>query len=231
MNSKISKWISLLLLLTLLIFPTPVGAEESDAKTGSLTITVHDGSQPVGGGTLTVYPVGTIDWSENPSFVLTENLSSTNIPLTNPESRQVVSALEEAVKERGVQGITLSVPESGTATFTNMPEGLYLVVQSQAADGYNAMASFLISIPQWDEDSQSYNYNVSAYPKSDPSRKITVDEDEPVKPSTPTPVTETSVKTTTQVKTGTVTDWFIYLLVFAAVLLVLLIAASGRKRS
>lgn len=56
-----------------------------------------------------------------------------------------------------------NVDEEGYADFTKLPQGLYLVMQTEASHGYEAIKPFLVSIPLPDGD--SWIYDVDATPK------------------------------------------------------------------
>ena len=49
------------------------------------------------------------------------------------------------------------IGEEGNVIFENLPVGLYLLVQTEAAEEYNAVSSFLVSVPLQDGDGWIYN--------------------------------------------------------------------------
>ena len=55
---------------------------------------------------------------------------------------------------------------NGTANFTNLPLGIYLVEETNAPDGIVTGAPFIVSIPMVNEASDAWNYDVVAYPKN-----------------------------------------------------------------
>lgn len=58
---------------------------------------------------------------------------------------------------------------NGTYTFGDMPIGVYLVVETNVPKGYTvASQSFLVSIPEWDEETGEWNYDITASPKDAP---------------------------------------------------------------
>lgn len=57
----------------------------------------------------------------------------------------------------------------GTYTFGNLPLGVYLVAETNVPKGYTvASQSFLVSIPEWDEETGKWNYDITASPKDAP---------------------------------------------------------------
>lgn len=199
---KVLHAIFCLLFLTGFLAGFPVHAAEplDLSKTGSLKITVHDGATPVPGGQLTLYRVGDIDVSgATPKFVLNAQVAASKISLSDVHSKTTAQNLLQWMQNHGIQGQVRNVGSDGTVIYTDVPAGLYLVTQNQAATGYEAMAPFLISVPNSDGKG-GYLYDVSAYPKSDPAKLPTQDVPKqpdipdnpgtPVNPPTPTtPVT------------------------------------------
>ena len=69
----------------------------------------------------------------------------------------------------------VTIDKNGTATFSNLEFGLYLVVQKTAASGYGKTSPFLVSVPYLYKG--EYKYNVTSQPKTDLEREV--------KPTTP----------------------------------------------
>ena len=75
----------------------------------------------------------------------------------------------------------MTIGSSGTAEFSNLSLGLYLVAQKTAASGYKMTDSFLVSVPYLEDG--AYVYNVKADPKTDLEREV--EPTSQTKPSTP----------------------------------------------
>lgn len=56
--------------------------------------------------------------------------------------------------------------EYGTASFSGLPLGIYLVEETKAPNGIVTGAPFIVSIPMVNEASDAWNYDVVAYPKN-----------------------------------------------------------------
>lgn len=56
--------------------------------------------------------------------------------------------------------------ENGTASFSNLPLGIYLVEETKAPNGIVTGAPFIVSIPMVNEQRDAWNYDVVAYPKN-----------------------------------------------------------------
>lgn len=216
----------LAVLMTIGLFGSPMGfaaaspvyADEIDLdQKGSLTLIVRDEDKdPVAGGSIAIYHVASIEEiNDEMYFKLTPEFEKSKADLSNLENRMVVAYLEDWAKKHDVPGRVLNIPETGVVSFTNLPLGLYLVVQPTAAPGYYTMSSFLMSVPELDED-QEFVYDVYAFPKADLIKHPTPDNPDnpgtppdnpnfPDKPDTNPPGNNTTTTTTTTTTTNTVT--------------------------
>lgn len=127
------------LLLSLLLLLIPFRA--SAAETGSITLHVPSG------GTATLYRVADLELVPTPDF------SGCDIALT-PAAAQAL-----ADHARDLPGDTRPLD----ACFEDLDEGVYLLVQQRAGEGYTPFSPFLISIPTRIGD--SVYYHVDATPK------------------------------------------------------------------
>lgn len=167
--TRFKKLFGIILTLMLMVPMTVRAAEEIDlSRTGSLQMTIHkaDGT-PISGGSMTIIPVADIvlDEETNPKFQLNETFAETNADLSNPQREAVIEYLEDFVKKHKIEGTTQTVDRNGIASFGECPLGLYLVMQNEASPGYKPIRSFLISVPNFDEEEQTYTYDVIALPK------------------------------------------------------------------
>lgn len=133
----------LLTFLLLLILPLRAFA----AETGSITLHVPSG------GTVTLYRVADLDLVPTPEF------SGCDIALTPAAARSL------ADHARNLPGNTRTLD----ACFEDLDEGVYLLVQNRAGEGYTPFSPFLISIPTQIADAVYYHVDatpkVSALPK------------------------------------------------------------------
>jgi hypothetical protein len=157
------------------------------AQTGSITVTMRTNpadpaSTPVPGGTLTAYLVAeltekeqTADAESGLEYVLTENFAGLNeaengITLPIPQQAEslndaadLATQLAAYVQAQGIQGTTVTVDENGVAAFNELENGLYLLVQNTAPDGYQTLQPFLVEVPTMQENGPLYD--LQAYPK------------------------------------------------------------------
>lgn len=171
----------LMALYLLLCLPLSAAAhavpDESQDGHCSITITMTYKGKAVPGGTLALYKVGdVVEDDGNYSFVPVEAIQA-DIPkfgdIQSPDLAGKLAKLEK--KLTSVTAKPVTIDKKGTATFTDLRFGLYLVVQKTAASGYGKTSPFLVSVPYLYKD--EYKYNVTSQPKTDLEREV--------KPTTP----------------------------------------------
>lgn len=184
-------WLSAVIVMSLPLFPWPdvraVGTPDLSA-TGSISVTLACEGTAVPGGTLVLYRVGDlIGTGGEYGFVLTEEFENSGMSLMDPGSVTLAESLADYVSEKSMVGTEIAVGEDGTAKYANLTVGLYLVVQSLAAEGYETISPFLVSIPLYEDG--TYIYDVDASPKVSGVQKTSPTEPEnptdPKKPNNP----------------------------------------------
>lgn len=183
---------------------------------GKITATMTYDSQPVGGGSLTYYLAGEVHEDDGDySFVLTDDFKGASELLPEDEIigdeggktdiswADLAADLAAHASANALAGTTVAIGSDGGVNITGLKAGLYLIVQNTPADGFEAISPFLVSIPIYDETTETYQYEVNANPKmgelmkkptpttppgggSEPSPDSSTD-------STPTPASTTSV--------------------------------------
>ena len=162
---KTAKRLAALLLCALLLCCGGVSAYAHDVpdltRQGSINISMHCGDTAVPGGTLTIYRVGDIHEDDgNYSFVPSSGFAGCVSSFDELQSPELARKLADYAKDR--TGVTQDIDSKGHISFVVEP-GLYLLVQYKAAEGYEAAAPFLVSVPM-NEDG-TYIYDVDADPK------------------------------------------------------------------
>ena len=164
-----------LCLVFLLAFSWTCYAKEvpEESTTGSISCVMKYNGSTVGGGTLTIYRVGAVAEDDGSYyFTVTDAFSGSGVSLEDldfdsasalEETASILSAYAEA---QNLSGTAVSIDSDGEAFLSDLTIGLYLVVQTEAADGYEACEPFLVSIPMYDESSASYLYDVDATVKT-----------------------------------------------------------------
>lgn len=135
------------------------------SRTGSMDVTLYDHQNdvPLRGGALTVYKVADVARTNGDlHFVYTADFAGCGIALGDLTDSTLASRLEAKLPARAA-GTTHKISEQGIVSFDALPLGLYLVVQTENSKGYEAINSFLVSLPMADES--GWLYTVDATPK------------------------------------------------------------------
>ena len=171
----------LLALILLLCLPLSAAAhavpDESQDGHCSITITMTYKGKAVPGGTVALYKVGdVVEDDGNYSFVPVEAIKADISEFGDIQSPDLAGKLAKLEKKlTSVTAKPVTIDKKGTATFSDLKFGLYLVVQKTAASGYGKASPFLVSVPYLYKD--EYKYNVTSQPKTDLEREV--------KPTTP----------------------------------------------
>lgn len=153
-------------------------------REGAISVTMTYGGKAVSGGSLTLYRVGEIREDDgNYSFALTGDFTGSGAALTELSSG-LAEELANYAETQKLTGRTEAVGADGKVSFSGLALGLYLLVQEEAAKGYNEAAPFLVSVPV-NEDG-TYVYEVDASPKVALEKEPEpTDPTAPVKPNLP----------------------------------------------
>lgn len=224
---QLRKRLSVMILAFILLYAVSFTASAHEApdlnQHGSIAIIMQQDETVVPGGTLTLYRVGEIKEDDgNYSFSLTGDFIDSGRSLEDIESLDLAKALAEYARGQKLTGFTQKIDEKGRVSFDNLELGLYLLVQNEAANGYNEISPFLVSIPM-NEDGV-YLYKVDASPKVELEKK----------PDTTTSTQNTTGTTSTNTKlpqTGQL-NWPIPVLVVSGLVLFSVgwVLRSSKKR-
>lgn len=144
-------------------------------RTGSIIVLMEYNDDAVSGGTLTLYHVAELFWSDDQYvFEFTQPFEDCNLSLTELDNQEIAFEYSEFVIDHSILGITKRIDMDGQAEFEDLPLGLYLIVQEDAAAGYFPITPFLISVPMNSEG--EWIYDVDATPKIDIEREPTPEE-------------------------------------------------------
>ena len=161
---------------------TPVAMPPLEKETSTLTIetSYRDADKPaipINGIELTIYRVADLTVNGgDPRFVLTEAFKDAEVDfngMTAKESHKAAQKFAEMVRTNAIEGDFKAVSENGLVSFGEVPNGMYLVMQTGAtgdALNYSALESFLIMAPQPTQTSEEntetiWNHEVQSEPK------------------------------------------------------------------
>lgn len=239
---RIRKQLAVLLLVLLCgVFVSAAYAQEvpDTSRTGSISAVMSYGGAAVGGGTLTLYRVGDVSEDDgNYSFVLTDAFAASGLSLSAVSDAGLAQSLAEYAQANGIEGTAVQIGEDGTVSADGLPLGLYLVAQQEqdAAEGYEAISPFLVSVPMYENG--AYSYSVNAEPKMSamvPTAGPEETEEDPGEEET-TPSTSAGTTTTTSStlpQTGQL-NWPVPVLAVAGLGLLLLgweLRLKGQRKS
>ena len=166
------------ILAAVLIVPTSaLAADDTHAamqpdysKTGSIAVDIETAKgTKVGGGELTAYMVAEAVYDDGDNiFQLTTEFAGSGLEISSIESEEqgapkLAADFAAYVEANGIAGKAAAVDSSGHAQFTDLKLGLYLIVQTTAADEYEPISPFLITVPLW--DGEQLVYDINARPK------------------------------------------------------------------
>lgn len=148
-------------------------------KKGEIIVEMCYDGKAVEGGAVTAYRIGQVRQNNGDySFVKTpamEGFSGSYDDIGAPELAERAAAF---VKEQGIKDCVEAKNTEGKAVLTDLELGLYLIVQTEAAEGCEPLKPFLVSIPM-NVDGQ-YIYEVNAEGKIQLHQEL-----KPAEPSKP----------------------------------------------
>jgi hypothetical protein len=118
-----------------------------------------------------------------------ESSGSSQSGITLPQPQQAESLNDAAnlaaqlaayAQANGVEGTTVAVDENGAATFNDLDNGLYLLVQNTAPSGYQTLRPFLVEVPTM--QAAGLLFDLQAYPKLAVVTDTNEDDDDPDTP-------------------------------------------------
>jgi hypothetical protein len=135
-------------------------------RVGSISVTLvdPDGETPLAGAELSLYYVATVKLNEanRPSYTFTDAFAGCGAALDDPA---LTTVLDVFVQENATPVAKQVTDAQGAAVFTNLPLGLYFVKQTGTVENYVACTSFLVTVPNYNDE--GYVYDVNATPKTD----------------------------------------------------------------
>lgn len=144
-------FITIILLLELGIKSGAVG------ETGSICVNLRFDS-----GAVTLYKVGS---PISGGYMLKQEFGGGVLSKNDIFSSVLAQWLTEQVES---EGWTLPADEQGLAEFSRLEEGLYLLVQNQATDGYYPFLPFLVELPYEGQWHIQANPKIEVYPTEQP---------------------------------------------------------------
>lgn len=190
------------------------------SRRGSITVDIlsADTGKAIPGGTMTLYEVAAAGAADGknlfePVGLFKESgISLATVNESDPGAEDLASSLETYVDHnKKITGRSVTVDENGKAKWTDLELGLYLVVHTAPASGYDAVNAFLITVPRYLDG--AYVYDVNAAPKTG-TANVSVQK-------TPVPASKTKVSGGKLPQTGQLW-WPVPVFAFTGILLLML---------
>ena len=172
--------LSVLLLLPMAALAHDVPQQRDDC---SIEVVVRYEGEDVSGGTLTVIRVGFVAEDDGNYFFAQEMTGLKIETLDSPEAAAQQQEFYSNNKDNYTFYTQTQSVVNGKATFSGLSTGLYLVLQEKAAEGFNKMGAFLVSVPYMLDG--EYQYHVTVSMKSALEREPDPTEPPPTVPDDP----------------------------------------------
>lgn len=119
-------------------------AAHAEASRGSVQVSLEAGDLAVTNGAVTLYQVGL---KTEEGYRITEAFGGGIIRQADTGSDQLALWLAETADENGM---TMLLDADGHAVFSELEEGLYILVQTERMDGFYPIRPVLLTIPEED---------------------------------------------------------------------------------
>lgn len=178
------------------------GAGKVSAADGqcSLTVRLADLGTASGGVGVAVYQVGKLKSQDNLQiFLPVTGLEDMGAAFTADNlnhadfARRTAAELANSVESRGISGRTVTADDAGSAVFTGLDPGIYLVKQTSGETEYGVIQPFLAVLPYLEVTTGELLYQMEASPKAEA-------------PEPPETETETESETETETESETETE-------------------------
>lgn len=174
---KLFAWmlvLSVLICMPLTAYAQDIPQERNDCI---IELLVRFNGEDVTGGTLTAIRVGYVDQEDGNYFFAQEITGLRLVDVATPDAPEAQKEFYEANKDSFGFYIQTQDVVDGKASFTDLPTGLYLIIQEQPAEGFNKLGAFLIGVPYMENG--EYQYHMIASVKSEVEREPETEPTEP----------------------------------------------------
>ena len=129
-------------LALLCVFSGLIPGAKAAEQYGSIRVKLDAGDLAVINGAVTLYQVG---FSVEDGYRIAENFGGGMIRRQDADSVNLAQWLAESAEE---SGLTMLLDADGNAVFSDLEEGLYMLVQTERMDGFYPILPALISVPE-----------------------------------------------------------------------------------
>ena len=227
---RLSIMLAVLLLLVALAVPAFADAGIDMERSCSLQLSCFYENEAVSGGNLLLYQVAAVESEDgNYYFRLDEKLGGGKLTQQDLDRSSLAGELAGQAGLQNLGSREETFGNDGYVRFQDLRPGLYLLVQTKPAPGYERMDPVLVSIPFMDPKTGEYTYDVDATVKPAVKR-----ETEPSPTPTPTASPSPTPKPGPKLPQTGQLNWPVPVLACGGVIFVVLglwLLGSDRRRS
>ena len=129
------------LFLCAAMIPVLLAIPVNGAEEGMVRVKLDPGDLAATNGEVTLYYVGV---PSTEGYQVTEAFGGGLVKAGDALSPHLARWMSQATKEKGVSRL---LDADGQATFSHLPDGLYLLVQTQSMDGFYPIQPIMVTIP------------------------------------------------------------------------------------
>ena len=140
-------------------------------RKGSITMSCTYEGSPVQGGDLGLYCVAGVEEEDGSYYfrLRSDLLGGERLDQSGLDDPDLAARLASA-PALGDPDQTAVFDQQGLVVFSDLEPGLYLLMQSNAAEGYEKMLPVLVSLPWYDSAKETYIYDIDATVKPEVER-------------------------------------------------------------
>lgn len=175
--------VTILLLVNMFACVFAVESPDFDRKC-SITFTMAYDGKPLSGGSLKLYRIAyfvRMDYSYGYEWV--PELADCGLSFSQAGTEEFARRIFMLVESRSLPAVQKLIGKDGTVTFGNLEAGLYVVYQTEPANGFEPINAFCVSLPMPYGNDGDYLYDIQASPKPRPIKP------DPTAPTESTPPT------------------------------------------
>lgn len=200
-------------------------AELPANQRGTLTINISYKGNAVADGEFTIFCVATVS-EDGETYTATKDFEECSINFNRLDDNDLPNYIYEYVLLNGIKGTVKKVNYKGEVKFEGLEDGLYFIAQTKGTLGYEAAAPFLAEIPNYNSETNKWEYNLEAKPKVLPDSMTVPSEPTETQPETENPITMPSDMLP---HTGQL-NWPVPVLAFAGIILFIIGFAMYNER-
>ncbi len=120
--------------------------------------------KPEGGAKVEIYQIATMEYrGSDLGYVYTDDWKELTTDLSKETSEDEILQMRDLAESKNLTGIEKASDEDGNVCYPDLPQGVYLVVQTDEVQHFSVFEPFLVYLPCIEEN--HWKYDVTAEPK------------------------------------------------------------------